>query len=270
MRRALWALAALLAVRACAQRSPVLLHPLSSARTLTPLLAACLRPDASTRVWGTLASPWRQQASSCSAAGAKGAATNAAAAEGDATRGAAVQPPQFFALGDNPLAWDDDVLSRGARADTHKRSAPTHRPAPSWLRSFAEGAGVGFCACVHARRSSADACLRPHAAPRAATASTTSPRARSAADAELFRLAGASAHAPTFAHTHALRSHTPPPSLHTAGHVAAHLGLRPVDGIHLPTPVNFVFIGFNRDGHLCGHTQKHTRAHSHTRMFAAR
>jgi hypothetical protein len=33
--------------------------------------------------------------------------------------------------------------------------------------------------------------------------------------------------------------------------VAAHLGLRPVDGIHLPTPVNFIFIGFNRDGHLC-------------------
>ena len=31
--------------------------------------------------------------------------------------------------------------------------------------------------------------------------------------------------------------------------MAAHLGLRPVDGLHLPTPVNFVFIGFARDGH---------------------
>ena len=31
--------------------------------------------------------------------------------------------------------------------------------------------------------------------------------------------------------------------------MAAHLGLRPVDGLHLPTPVNFLFIGFARDGH---------------------
>jgi len=36
--------------------------------------------------------------------------------EPDALRGAAVQPRSFFALGDNPLAWDDDVLSRGAVA----------------------------------------------------------------------------------------------------------------------------------------------------------
>jgi hypothetical protein len=49
---------------------------------------------------------------------------------------------------------------------------------------------------------------------------------------------------------HALRLYQPltrwPPR---AGNVAAHLGLRPVDGLHLPTPVNFLFIGFARDGH---------------------
>jgi hypothetical protein len=52
----------------------------------------------------------RQAACGCSGAEARGADDSG----GDAARGAAVEPPPFFALGDNPLAWDDDVLSRGA------------------------------------------------------------------------------------------------------------------------------------------------------------
>ena len=34
--------------------------------------------------------------------------------ETEALRGAAAQPRALFSLGDNPLAWDDDVLARGA------------------------------------------------------------------------------------------------------------------------------------------------------------
>jgi len=80
-----------------------------------PSRCFCLRCGTA-RAWrsAALTASAARQARLCAGA-ASGGSTNAKGDEPDALRGAAAQPRAFFALGDNPLAWDDDVLSRGAR-----------------------------------------------------------------------------------------------------------------------------------------------------------
>jgi len=130
--------------------------------------------------------------------------TRRAASDGaarDSARGAAAPAPEFFALGDNPLLWDEDVLQQGE----------PRRPA---LLPLARDLTLPRQRSPWTRRTT-------RAAWRRRSCSRWLVRAARPFGVRLTR---------------------------GSGSVAAHLGLRPIDALHLPLPVNVLLIGFGGDG----------------------